>query len=251
MSHYIASVSFGKDSLAMLLLILDDLDRGGYNWPLDEVVFFDWGMEFQAIYHNRDKIIPELEKRGVTFTELHYPESFEYMFAEKPVRKKNGNIQSGYSWCGGRTRWGTDRKQSTIRHYYKTIEDDIVEYIGIAADEKKRIPRAREKGQVLPLVDTGLTEQAALQLCRSRGYNWIECGIDLYDILDRVSCWCCKNNNLKELKNIYQYLPDYWNRLKQLQDKTAFPYKNYVYKGKPCCTISDLEKRFKEENISI
>lgn len=29
MCYYIASVSFGKDSLAMLLLILDDLDRGG------------------------------------------------------------------------------------------------------------------------------------------------------------------------------------------------------------------------------
>lgn len=206
-------------------------------------------MEFQAIYRNRDKIIPELKKRGIMFTELHYPKSFEYMFAEKPVRKKNGNIQFGYSWCGGRTRWGTDRKQSTIKQYYKTIEDDVVEYVGIATDEEKRIPRAREKGQMLPLVDAGLTEQDALQLCRSRGYDWIECGIDLYDILDRVSCWCCKNNNLKELKNIYQYLPDYWNRLKQLQDKTAFPYKNYVYRGKPCCTISDLEKRFKEENV--
>lgn len=27
--HYIASVSFGKDSLAMLLLILDDIRGGG------------------------------------------------------------------------------------------------------------------------------------------------------------------------------------------------------------------------------
>lgn len=56
---HIASVSFGKDSLAMLLLILD----GEGQYPLDEVVFFDWGMEFQAIYNNRDKLIPILQKK--------------------------------------------------------------------------------------------------------------------------------------------------------------------------------------------
>ena len=47
---YIASVSFGKDSLAMLLKIIEE------NLPLDEVVFYDTGMEFQAIYNIRDKI---------------------------------------------------------------------------------------------------------------------------------------------------------------------------------------------------
>lgn len=36
--RYIASVSFGKDSLAMVLLILE---RG---LPLDEVVFYDTGI---------------------------------------------------------------------------------------------------------------------------------------------------------------------------------------------------------------
>lgn len=41
--RHIASVSFGKDSLAMVLLILE---RG---LPLDEVVFYDTGMEFKAI----------------------------------------------------------------------------------------------------------------------------------------------------------------------------------------------------------
>lgn len=49
--RYIASVSFGKDSLAMVLLILE---RG---LPLDEVVFYDTGMEFKAIYDTRDRIV--------------------------------------------------------------------------------------------------------------------------------------------------------------------------------------------------
>ena len=40
----IASVSFGKDSLAMLLKLLE------LKYTIDEVVFVDTGMEFQAIY---------------------------------------------------------------------------------------------------------------------------------------------------------------------------------------------------------
>ena len=46
--YHIASVSWGKDSLAMLLTLI----AKGY--PLDEVVFYDTGMEFQAIYDTRD-----------------------------------------------------------------------------------------------------------------------------------------------------------------------------------------------------
>lgn len=217
---------------------------GGHRYPLDEVIFFDWGMEFQAIYANRDKIKSMLAERGIKFTELKYETSFIYNFCEREVHKKDGSIQHGYSWCGGRTRWGTDRKNATIKKYYKTLPDrNIVEYVGIAADETSRIQRALGKGQVLPLVDMDITEADALSLCYQRGFNWEENGVELYDIMDRVSCWCCKNNNLRELKNMFLYLPDYWERLKSLQEKTSFPYKDY----KNAKTVSELEERFRKE----
>lgn len=243
--YYIASVSFGKDSLAMLLLIFEHPDK----YPLDEVIFFDWGMEFQAIYNNRDKVIPLLQEKGIKFTQLTYPYSFKYMFSEKPITKKNGTTQLGYGWCGGRCRWGTDRKKATIRKYYSNSLKDknIVEYIGIAADELPRIEKAKERGQILPLVDFNMTEEDALNYCYKSGYNWEEEGIELYSILDRVSCWCCKNKNLKELRQIYKFLPRTWEGLKELQSLTPFPYKQYRYKGQPCCTIENLEKRFQDE----
>lgn len=242
--YYVASVSFGKDSLAMLLLILENLEK----YPLNEVIFFDWGMEFQAIYNNRDKVVPILQKKEIKFTELHYDTSFEYNFCEKEVHKKNGTIQHGYSWCGGLTRWGTDRKKRTINKYYKSLNKEIVEYIGIAADEKPRIERAKREGQILPLVDFGMTEKDALEYCRIKGFDWKENGIDLYDIMDRVSCWCCKNNNLKELRNMYHYLPEYWNKLKELQNKTSFPYKTYSKNKIKYGTIQELEERFQYED---
>lgn len=38
-----------------------------------------------------------------------------------------------------------------------------------------------------------MTEADCLQYCYSAGYFWLEGSIRLYDILDRVSCWCCCN----------------------------------------------------------
>ena len=60
MKWHIASVSWGKDSLAMLLTLI----AKGY--PLNEVVFYDTGMEFEAIYHTRDQM-------PVSYTHLTLP----------------------------------------------------------------------------------------------------------------------------------------------------------------------------------
>ncbi len=61
---YIASVSFGKDSLAMLLLLLERHE------PLDEVIFYDTGMEFEAIYTIRNHIKNLLVRNHIKYTEL-------------------------------------------------------------------------------------------------------------------------------------------------------------------------------------
>lgn len=227
---YIASVSFGKDSLAMLLRLLEE------NKPLDEVVFYDTGMEFKAIYNIRDKIIEILKEKNIKFTELKPKCEFCYKMFDKPVKAKNGTTHYGYSWCGGRCRWGTTEKLVALEKYCK----GAVEYVGIAVDEPKRIEKERKGNKQFPLAEWNMTEKDCLQYCYDKGYNWLEDGIELYSILDRVSCWCCANKNLKELKNYYLYLPKYWNKLKELQSKTDRPFKYNKY------TIFDLEEKFKK-----
>ena len=110
---YIASCSFGKDSLAMLLRLIEE------NKPLDEVVFYDTGMEFECIYKIRDKVKVMLKEKNIAFTELKPKEPFGYTMFEKPVKKRNGTISKGYSWCGGRCRWGTTEKLKAIEKYCK------------------------------------------------------------------------------------------------------------------------------------
>ena len=232
---FIASVSFGKDSLAMLLKLIENKEL------LDEVVFYDTGMEFECIYRIRDKVKNMLDKNNIKFVELHPKESFEYTMFEKTVKHRNGTVSKGYSWCGGRCRWGTAEKNRIITKYLKdNYGNDYIEYIGIASDETKRIDYEKTH-KSYPLVKYDMTEKDCLQYCYDKGFDWIEDGVELYSILDRVSCWCCCNKNLKELKNYYKYLPKYWDKLKKLQSKTDRPMKYNKY------TVFDLEDKFKNE----
>lgn len=231
---HIASISFGKDSLAMLLIILER------SLPLDEVVFYDTGMEFKAIYDTRDRVLPILAEHGIAYTELHPPRPFVFDMLEKPVNSKKNGLHYGYSWCGGCARWGTATKTHTLDSYAKKYGADVKQYVGIASDEPGRLARLSEN-KIALLADLGVAEAEALHFCYDRGFFWEENGIRLYDILDRVSCWCCANKNLKELRNIRVHLPEYWDHLKELQSRTDRPMKG---KGK---SVFDLEARFKKE----
>lgn len=236
--YYIASVSWGKDSLAMLLLLIDK----GY--PLDEVVFYDTGMEFQAIYDTQNRMKPTLEQLGIKYTVLYPENSFLYDMLERPKIKRSGVTVYGDGWCGGPCRWGTFKKLRALDKYAK--EHNAVVYIGLAADERVRLLKL-ETSKRAPLAELGVYEKAALALCYERGFFWEESGVRLYDILDRVSCWCCCNKNLRELRNMYKYLPEYWDRLKNLQLKIDRPMKGW-YNGQPR-GVFELEQRFKNETL--
>lgn len=118
-------------------------------------------------------------------------------------------------------------------------------YVGIAADETPRLEKERKPYKLHPLAEWGMTEADALAYCYENGFSWLEGTIRLYDVLDRVSCWCCCNKNLRELRNMCIYLPEYWERLKDLQRKVDRPMKGY-YKGKPR-GVFELEQRFRAE----
>ena len=231
---HIASCSFGKDSLAMILRLIEE------NKPLDEVVFYDTGMEFEAIYKVRDKILPLLAEKGIKYTELKPDRPFMYDMLEKPIKD-----HFGYGWCGGMCRWGTTAKQKALDDYAE--KKNAIVYIGIAYDEPNRLAKEIKPYKIHPLFDWQMTEGDCLTYCYSKGFDWVESGIDLYSILDRVSCWCCCNKNKKELYNIYRYLPQYWERLKDLQSKIdrpmkKFQNKQYGFYG----NVFDMEKVFKQ-----
>lgn len=221
-------------------------------YPLDLVLFFDGGKEFKAIYDIWDKLKVILEKNNINYDiiKVDAEHDFDYCFSEKKINTKDGSEKYGYSWCGGCSRWMTTFKTQAINKYYKEhfSEDDIViEYIGIAADELDRVAVPSKKDKTIkkyPLIEWGYTENDCFVGCYKKGFDWKEPDTDvsLYQILDRVSCWCCGNKNLDELRNIYKFLPEYWEKLKVMQDKTDRPFK-------ASGSIYELEERFRKEGV--
>ena len=205
---YMVSLSGGKDSTAMLLRLIEE------KRPIDLILFCDTGLEFPQMYDHLKK----LEKYiGRKITYLKAEHSFEYYFSEYMPKRKNPKLlqYAGNSWAGPRNRWCTGMlKTRVIRAYLKELkkEYDVIEYIGIAADEPKRI---KENG-CYPLVEWRMTEKDCLDYCYAKGFDWG----GLYEIFHRVSCWCCPLQALSELRKLYVYFPDLWAQLRRWDDST-------------------------------
>lgn len=247
----IVSFSGGKDSTAMLIMLLKN------NVTIDEIIFIDTGAEFPEMY----KHIELVEKNcNIEITTLKYPNTFEHYMLDHVKQKGKAIGSKGYGWCGGLCRWGTALKKQTFERYIREkYNNNIIEFQGIAFDEKQRLEKNQDKKWTVryPLAESEIIESQALKFCYSLGYDWG----GLYKNLDRVSCWCCRNKNLKELKNIFYYMPGTWQQLKILEQKIGEPYRKYkkiigyeneepIYKSF-YISIADFERRFKKEGLQL
>lgn len=159
---YIVSLSGGKDSTAMLLRLIEE------KRPIDRILFCDTGLEFPQMYDHLNKLEQYI---GRKITRLKAEYSFEYYFLEYVPKRKNPALRqyTGNSWAGPNNRWCTGRlKINVVNKYLKELKKnyDVVEYIGIAADEPKRVKHA-----CYPLVEWGMTEKDCLDYCYAHGFD--------------------------------------------------------------------------------
>ena len=142
--YHAVSLSGGKDSTAMLLMMLE---RG---MPIDTVLYADTGMEFPEMNDHLSKVDALLyQERGIHITVLRHPQSFEYLMFDEPKtrasalerRKKLGVPPYGNGWPGIRVRWCTGQlKTHLITKEVNRLKGEYhaLHYVGIAADEAKR-----------------------------------------------------------------------------------------------------------------
>lgn len=214
-NYHLVSFSGGKDSTAMLLRMIE------IGMPIDEVVNCDTYMEFPEIYTHIEKIKKIVEENGIKFTTLRSPYSYKYWLLEYDVKRrdKTKSHLKGYSWAGSRSRWCTSvLKNNLIRKHKTQLAEkyNIIDYVGIAYDELYRLERENNKEHIHPLVDWGWSENDALNYCYSKGYDFG----GLYQIFDRVSCWCCPLQSLEELYKLRKYFPNLWNELLEMDRQT-------------------------------
>jgi len=224
--NQIVSLSGGKDSTAMLLMMIE---RGE---PIHSIVFFDTGWEFPQMLNHIDL----LEQRtGIQIVRLKPKRTFEYWMIERPLKDRRG-----YGWPSPIRRWCTREKFNVINRYANQFKP-YIECIGYALDESERSSKEivkRRDNLRFPLIEWGITEAQALQYCFERRYHWG----GLYQIFRRVSCFCCPLQRIGELRKLRKYFPDLW---KKMLDMDSHIEKNggfLKYK-----TIHDLERRFADE----
>lgn len=225
--YHVVNFSGGKDSTAMLLMMIE---RGMH---IDEIVCCDTGLEFPGMYEHWKKVE---EYIGRKITILKADKSFEYWFCEHVKTKGKRKGEVGYGWPSMRIRWCTDRlKQQVTSRYFKELQKkyNIIYYDGIAYDERERV-----KDHKYPLVDWNVTEQDALQYCYEHGFDWG----GLYEKFDRVSCWCCPLQPLDELRTLRKDFPELWNKLLYMDSLTDTPFRG-KYK------VADLDARFEAEEL--
>ena len=220
----IVSLSGGKDSTAMLLLMLE---RGE---QVDDIVFFDWGMEFPEMYEHLEKLE---QYTGRTITKLYPKHSYEfYMFDIVKIRgpRVGGH---GYGWPHWGRRWCTGRKLTALQSYGRGANVCI----GITSNEAWR--RCRQWTQHItpmwgdegsdatrrfPLVEWNVDDSEIMAYCRARGFDWG----GLYDRrgIRHVSCWCCALQNRPALVALRDHHPDLWERLLDMNERSAYPWPN-------------------------
>ena len=125
---YIASFSGGKDSVAMVLKLIEK------NEPLDRIAYIDIGLEFGE-QNNMIKICERKFKElkpDLIFDRIKPQKTFEeYFYTVKKKGKFKGQIY-GWPFTAGFNSWCNDRlKQRPFRKYQKQFEGNEIIYLGI------------------------------------------------------------------------------------------------------------------------
>ncbi len=235
---YIADCSFGKDSLAQIIV---GKEAGE---PMDGAIYSEvmFTPEISAEFpEHRDFIyevaIPRLEREyGIKTTVLRSDVTMADTFYHVNTKGKSVGKVRGFP-IPGMCKVNQDCKMRPIREWQRAQTEPIVHYVGIAADEPKRLERLGE-GKVSILAKYGITEKMAEDICKERGlYS------PLYEYAERNGCWFCPNAKKQQLLHIYLNHRDLWNRLLEMQDTPNLAYP-YWARGK---TLYDVQAELEKE----
>lgn len=229
---HIASLSFGKDSLAMLIKIKE------LGLPLDEVIYCDIRFDdnISGEMPLMAEFIPKAEKilkekfdievkhlRGVTFKEQFYK-----------IKQRGKHVGDNYGFPYTIGAWCNDRlKMQPIKKYLNSFKEPIIQYVGIAYDEPERYEKLNHETHIAPLYDLKITEKEAMEICKKHGLL-----SPIYEHSFRGGCWFCVKQKLGQLKYLYDTYPVLWNMLKEMEEDSFNTFR-------PKHTLNELEEKFK------
>lgn len=117
---------------------------------------------------------------------------------------------------------------------------NIVQYLGIAADEPERIKKHDKPGFKMPLVEIGWDETYCRQWCEER-----ELLSPIYTTATRGGCWFCHNQGVDQLRLLRKNYPDLWQLLLKWDRDSPVTFKADGH------TVRDYDLRFQAEDLGL
>lgn len=250
----VACISHGKDSLAMLRAIKL------LGLPLHRIVTTDvWAtQDIPAVLPEMwewkteaDKIIKELY--GIEVEHICAMQNggclrlgYEDMFY---TRLRDGRFAGNIygfpntkgAWCQKLKYEKVDIRRYVLSTMHEGRKINIVQYLGIAADEPLRIARHIKKPNVvLPLVEIGWEEDLCGLIA---GYQNLLS--PTYNTAMRDGCWFCHNQGVDQLRNLRKIHPDLWALLLKWDADSPVSFKPDGH------TVHDFDERFALEDQGL
>ncbi len=231
--HHVISWSGGKDSTATVILFHEhekELVRPGDKVSiLFSEVMFD--KEKGISGHNPEIIKFIYEKKeifeswGYNVEILHSDKDYLNVFYHKLKRSPDparvglthGFVPSGI--CAVKR----DCKLKPINKWYKEhASHNIVQYIGIAIDEAKRLESLHKMDDTISLLERyNYTEDDAMNLCKD--YDMVSPQY-LMAGMKRDGCWFCPNAKLCEHAAIAKKYPEAWEKYVSMESEPNLAY---------------------------
>ena len=129
MKNHVVSFSGGKDSTAMLLMMIEKEIK------IDRIICVDTTKEFPQMYEHIKKVQAMIEPLKIEIVKI----DFDYWFGEHIKTKGKRKGEKGYGWPDFRNRWCTALKREAVKKLQKTISEESTQFHGIAFDEKEHL----------------------------------------------------------------------------------------------------------------
>ena len=161
----------------------------------------------------KNKAIPKFEEWGYEVNILHADKTYMSCFHHRKMRGKQIGMKEGFV-MSGHCDVQRDCKLKPIGNFWKKVNDDYTQYIGIAVDEPVRMNRIVNSGNKVSLLEKyGYTEKMAFDLCKK--YDMLS---PIYVFAPRGGCWFCPNMRREQLKYLRTNHKDLWNKLLELEN---------------------------------
>lgn len=274
-TQYIARISHGKDSLKMLQVIKSrglPLDRITTTdvWatdnisarlpPMEEFVA-QMDQKIWDMYHIE---VEHLCAQNPDGTKKTYEQMFYHIpkrknagggycleqFSDSQISGTSGAKISKYAPWGQIKGWPLSNGTVTWCQHLKsrakpfplergtaTRKDrNIVEYLGIAADEPARFGQLNDRKRA-PLVEFGIDEDLCGLYCQYAGMLG-----PTYETSCRDGCWFCHNQGVDQLRLLRRNYPDLWALLMKWDLDSPVTFKADGH------TVHDFDRRFQMED---